>query len=669
MPLSALQFRPRAASRQPPAATVAPQASGTTAAINKFCVDNKLLMVDNPCISPDFCLNWPAMRAKMKTDGMPGIEVYEKSGFATAAGNWKLARDDETGDFAWILSANVPGAGAAAPFDATKKLITAPGVQIFPATWQNLLIMKNLVLEHDAANTMFPTATGTLEKKSLGIGARFTTMHYPATEWAMWALDLSLTGNQNSIPRELVYDVDEMLEGRLGKIPFVFIGADVPEGHCGQSVEGMSHASVISKLQTGFHLRRIPWGFNADHQPVGGKWDVREDALVKGSILSSYITYDVSHQLLVETEKETPDAARAYLASCVPTGMYAAIEERVKTSLGGFDDDDAFVMELAFVWPALCKMKLRDEKYRMAREAAYTTEAARKYYRELSVDEMPGLTQPLRIATCLALCEQLGMAVEYIAPAFGFQKNFPFPDNTLLEARIGEAYAVCKTFGVSMGFHSGSGKSAENYGICGRVCEGNLEVKTSGRYTYELGKALCASPEKSDNDLWIEWYNWSLKLAVQSSFTDDETEKNMARSFITETFNKDEAFGSVPDGTWDSPEKCLETLQKLAPSPNHMVWFEYNFLFILASNGSHEKSGLGDHSPVGYAQRARFYGGLTDAGRLLFAKGIASYIIFLADTTGQCSKDRCRGAYSLLDSYKTYGELMADIGPAPPASM
>ena len=107
------------------------------------------------------------------------------------------------------------------------------------------------------------------------------------------------------------------------------------------------------------------------------------------------------------------------------------------------------------------------------------------------------------------------------------------------------------------------------------MCEGNLEVKTSGRYTYELGKALCASPEKSDNDLWIEWYNWSLKLAVQSSFTDDETEKNMARSFITETFNKDEAFGSVPDGTWDSAEKCLETLQKLAPSPNHMVWFEY----------------------------------------------------------------------------------------------
>jgi hypothetical protein len=42
----------------------------------------------------------------------------------------------------------------------------------------------------------------------------------------------------------------------------------------------MSHASVISKLKTGFHLRRIPWGFNADHQPVGGKWCAYTNGIV-----------------------------------------------------------------------------------------------------------------------------------------------------------------------------------------------------------------------------------------------------------------------------------------------------------------------------------------------------------------------------------------------------
>jgi hypothetical protein len=70
----------------------------------------------------------------------------------------------------------------------------------------------------------------------------------------------------------------------------------------------MSHGSVLAKLKHGFHrecadrclantlLRffeqhwagcadagrsqhagnRLPWGFNADHQPVGGKYDSRE---------------------------------------------------------------------------------------------------------------------------------------------------------------------------------------------------------------------------------------------------------------------------------------------------------------------------------------------------------------------------------------------------------
>ena len=44
---------------------------------------------------------------------------------------------------------------------------------------------------------------------------------WPAVAWAMKELGLSLTANQNSIPRELVYDVDAMLEGRLvaGAVP------------------------------------------------------------------------------------------------------------------------------------------------------------------------------------------------------------------------------------------------------------------------------------------------------------------------------------------------------------------------------------------------------------------------------------------------------------------
>jgi len=127
----------------------------------------------------------------------------------------------------------------------------------------------------------------------------------------MSALEIGLTANQNSIPRELVYDVDAMLANRLDTVPFPFIGTNVPEGHQGQSVEGMSHGCVISKLKNGFHRRGIAWSFNADHQPIGGKFDAREDALVRGCLLASYITFDLSPELALNQPAKVSDVPAA----------------------------------------------------------------------------------------------------------------------------------------------------------------------------------------------------------------------------------------------------------------------------------------------------------------------------------------------------------------------
>jgi len=69
-----------------------------------------------------------------------------------------------------------------------------------------------------------------------------------------------------------------------------------------------------------------------------------------------------------------------------------------------------------------------------------------------------------------------------------------------------------------------------------------------------------------------------------------------------------------------------------------MYWFEYNFLFVLAARGKAEKKALGDHTPGGYGQRARFYA-ISDEGRLNFARGIARYIVFLAENTGLASRN------------------------------
>jgi hypothetical protein len=618
-------------------------------AINAFLRKHNLRIAQNPCVSPDFCLDWPALQADLKAGR---VTEYPKSRFATKGGEFTLW-ENAACDCAWKLHAAGSPLAAGVPIgDAT----------FFPATWANLLTLKNLIQEHDAGSTIFPTAGAQLGRSTLGVGARFTTLHWPAVEWAMSALEIGLTANQNSIPRELVYDVDAMLANRLDTVPFPFIGTNVPEGHQGQSVEGMSHGCVLSKLKTGFHRRRIAWSFNADHQPIGGKFDSREDTLVKGSLLASYITFDLSPELALNQPARVTD---------IPADVVAKTRARVAAADVKLDDQ-AFANLLCTVWTPMQKMKRRDEKYASARAAAFTTDVGRKYLRELSIDELPGLTTPETTAIMLALCEVLGMPVQFVAPAFGFQKNTPYPDNDALRALIQKQWDVCAKFGVSIGFHSGSGKSAENYQVMGQVTGSALEIKTSGRYTYEMGVALSQSQHPADATLWRDWYQFTVDMAVAGAFSADATEQKMARLFVKTSLDnygagtpssrseRGEGAASPIVDVFTSPATCRAALQALPPSAEHMTFFEYNFLYVLAAGGKPEKADLGDHSAAGYQQRARFYA-ISSEARLLFAKRIAAYLIFLATHTGLAPKERCAAASKLLESYSTLEAMLNDI--------
>ena len=625
----------------------------STTRINTWLTDNNLRIAANPCVSPDFCLDWPALRSQLEAGApnksWPTLTTYEASRFAIVQGQVTLMEDPATGDCCWfVMGGDVK--------DLSDGVHLGGQRWAYPASWANLLALKDLVLSYDPDNTIFPTARGSLERSSIGVGARFTTLHWPAVDWAMAHLGISLTANQNSIPRELVFDVDAMLDDNLDTCPFPFIGGDVPEGHQGQSVEGMSHGCILEKLKRGFHRRGIPWGFNADHQPIGGKYDEREDALVRGCLLATYITFDLSPELSVTTI----DDVNAALAA-IPSDILDSV--RTRMSEAGITMDAAEFNELmTTVWPAIQKMKTRDEKYAAARTSAFTAPMAQKYFRELSIDELPGLTTPQTLAAMLALCEALDMPVQYVAPAFGFQKNFPYEDQAELNRLITTAWDVCKVFGVSIGFHSGSGKSAENYELCGQITGGALEIKTSGRYTFEMGHALASSSDASDQQLWQDWYAFTKDLAVNSAFSANETESAMARSFIEHALNQENVSADVFATVFASAETCRSALDALTPNPDHMFWFEYNFLYVLAANGSADKDQLGDHSPAGYQQRERFYA-ISDAGKLAYAKRVAEYLIFLCKTTGLASTETCSGAAATLNEYSNYDEFLGSISP------
>jgi hypothetical protein len=125
----------------------------------------------------------------------------------------------------------------------------------------------------------------------------------------------------------------------------------------------------------------------------------------------------------------------------------------------------------------------------------------------------------------------------------------------------------------------------------------------------------------------------------------------MARTFITASLGGD---------AFDSSAACRAALDALPPSPDYMFFFEYNFLYVLAAAGRADKAALGDHSPAGYAQRARFYA-ISAEARLNFSKAIASYIIFLAENTGLASADRCASASRRLAGYTSLEEMLDEI--------
>ena len=58
--------------------------------INRFLLDNNIRISHNPCISPDFCLDWPALRAKL--EGRRRVKERPKSRFETAAGTLDAPR-------------------------------------------------------------------------------------------------------------------------------------------------------------------------------------------------------------------------------------------------------------------------------------------------------------------------------------------------------------------------------------------------------------------------------------------------------------------------------------------------------------------------------------------------------------------------------------------------
>ena len=78
--------------------------------INAFLSGNGLWIKGNPCVSPDFCLDWN--RFKEDISGSSNLREHAKSMFATVHGDWVLV-EDEWGDHDATGNQEMRKAGAA----------------------------------------------------------------------------------------------------------------------------------------------------------------------------------------------------------------------------------------------------------------------------------------------------------------------------------------------------------------------------------------------------------------------------------------------------------------------------------------------------------------------------------------------------------------------------
>ena len=132
--------------------------------INQFLVSNDLRINDNPCISPDFCLDWEELKKTIESEN---LKKHSKSEFQTAHGTWCLI-ENEKGDHAWELR----GEHKSSDIKYLSEGIESHGNLYFPATYSNLIGMKNLMMEHDSSCSVFPRTSEQLGRSTLGIGAR-----------------------------------------------------------------------------------------------------------------------------------------------------------------------------------------------------------------------------------------------------------------------------------------------------------------------------------------------------------------------------------------------------------------------------------------------------------------------------------------------------------------
>ncbi len=410
-------------------------------------------------------------------------------------------------------------------------------VRLFPA---DLLRLRAFL--HEIAPAYAPAVP---DRPGLGVGCRMGILDLPVALQTVRRYGLCASVVQSSVYRELA-PLADLTKLPLPQIDLPGVGL-VPLGHTGMSITGQFLAMTMERLKLG---DPTPIAVDADHLPLraaSGAGRELARRLVREAADRSLFTLDPHFCFY---------GGDASLMRAIPEGRAGDVEaafrkwfspgerrdlaaryvgKRFRVPDPGRRKDHVIVMSAAEV--ADCAVRFQ-EPLDAIHDACAEIERVKggaPYAIEVSVDEVPGMSEPHHFFYLCAELAHRSIRAFSLAPGLGFSKldvDVKDPEGPFA-TRVRILAGISEHFGAVMGIHSGDGKSVQTRRILAKATGGNFWYKISPdrqrNFFRSLGLSQTGSPGRQ---LFQEIYRSALARVVGLAASGTSETSRVARQTL-----------------------------------------------------------------------------------------------------------------------------------------
>jgi len=463
------------------------------------------------------------------------------------------------------------------------------------------------------------------DRPGLGIGCRMGVLDVPVALETVRRYDLCASVIQSSVYRELA-PLADLTRLPLPQIDLPGVGL-VPLGHTGMSITGQYLAMMAERIARG---DSTPIAVDADHLPLKGATGagralarrlVREAADRSLFTLDPHFCFYGGSTALMRAAAEgrMVEVEAAFRRQFSPglrkdlVARYVGKRFRVPDPAGR----RALSVEMTASELADCAVRFREPLLAIEEAVAEIrrVRGKRPFAIEVSVDEVPGMSEPRHFYYLCAELSRRGIPAFSLAPGLGFSKldvDVRDPQGPFAE-RVRILAGISRMFGAVMGIHSGDGKSALTRRILARATGGSFWYKVSPDRQRSFFRALgLSAPASEGRRLFQEVYRCALARVIGLVGSGSDETARVARQTL-EAVSKGEGVsrvaarklagmlagpGRVPAAAWAAlARRVAAAPPRMVPGdPRDHIVHDYAFATV------GERDGRGD-----FRLRGRFF--------------------------------------------------------------